>query len=265
LPQLHIGGLMQDGDSAVAIRNGGAAAPWLLVCEHASNRFPGRWGTLGLPIEAQSAHIAWDPGAAGLAEGLADRLGAPLVSATVSRLVYDCNRPPDAPGAMAERSEVWEIPGNRGLAPAERLARTAAVYLPFHAAVASELGRLLAAGIRPVLVTVHSFTPVWFGAPRAVELGAIHDADPAFARLVVDAAHRRTALRTELNAPYSAADGVAHTLKLHATPHGLRHVMLEIRNDLIADASSQARMADTLAAVLAEAAAEAEAERKGVA
>ena len=124
---------------------------------------------------------------------------------------------------------------------------------------------MLARGQRPALVTVHSFTPVWFGARRETELGVIHDADPALALAFTAAAARRTGLKVELNRPYSAADGVTHSLKLHATPYGLPHVMLEIRNDLIADASAQAAMADSLAPVLTEALAALAPERKGVA
>lgn len=238
------------GDESVEVTAGRDDAPWLIVCEHASHRFPERWGALGLSEDGQRAHVAWDPGALGVAQALAARLGAVLVAAQVSRLVYDLNRPPDAVGAMPERSEIWEIPGNAGLGPAERLARTQAIYVPFHARLAAELAAMLARGVRPALVTVHSFTPVWFGEPRATELGFIHDADPAFAAEVCAAAGPATGLRAELNAPYSAADGVTHTLKLHATPHGLEHVMIEIRNDLIADAGRQQAMADRLAQAL---------------
>lgn len=251
--------------AVVEVENAGATGPWLIACEHASNAFPAPWGDLGLSAEARAAHIAWDPGALALARGLAERLDAPLVAGRVSRLIYDCNRPPDASGAMASRSELWEVPGNRGLGPEDRQARVAAVYLPFHAALAAQVARLLAAGLHPALVTVHSFTPLWFNQPREVEFGIIHDADPALAQAVLAAVRRRSGLRAELNAPYSAADGVTHTLKLHATPHGLPHVMLEIRNDLLSGPSAVAAMADTLAPVLAEARVSVLHEAKGVA
>ncbi|MRX49955.1 N-formylglutamate amidohydrolase [Paracoccus sp. S-4012] len=231
------------------VRHADAPGQFLFVCEHASNAFPEEFGGLGLDEAARQAHVAWDPGALGLARGLSDVLGSPLVAATASRLVYDCNRPPDAPGAMCERSEAFDIPGNLGLDAAARIERTEAVYLPFQAALTRQLARMLARGRRPVLVTIHSFTPLWFGTPRTVELGIIHDTDASFALALADAA-RDLPLRTALNQPYSAADGVAHTLKLHATPHGLPHAMLEIRNDLIADAAAQAAMAAQLAPVL---------------
>lgn len=238
--------------AAAEICNADGAGRFLLVCEHASNVFPKEYGTLGLDDAARQAHIAWDPGAMGVARHLSKLLDAPLVAATVSRLIYDCNRAPDAAGAMPDRSEVYDIPGNRGIDTDARLARTEAVYLPFQAALTGQLARMLARGVRPVLVTVHSFTPVWFGVRREVELGVIHDADPLFAQAFVSAA-RGLPLRVAMNEPYSRADGVAHTLKLHATPYDLPHAMLEIRNDLIADQSSQEAMAEHLAPALVRA------------
>lgn len=234
----------------VTVENGGAAGPFLIVCEHASNVFPAEFGSLGLGSAEQRAHIAWDPGAIGLARALAARLGAPLVAAGVSRLIYDCNRPPQSPGAMPARSEVYDIPGNADLTPAQRLVRTEAVYLPFHAALRAEIARRSALGTPPVLVTVHSFTPVYFGTPRAVEFGVIHDDDPALALALVAAAQAQGGLTTALNQPYSAADGVTHTLRLQATPMGLRNVMLELRNDLIATTATQTAIADLLAPLL---------------
>jgi len=231
------------------IENAAGSARIVLVCEHASNAIPELWGDLGLNAEQRQAHIAWDPGALGLARGLARALNAVLVHAPVSRLVYDCNRAPDRSGAMPARSEVFDIPGNVGLTSAERARRVAAVYTPFHAGLHGVIAGRIAAGQAPVLVTVHSFTPVYFGQRRSVEFGIIHDDDPGYA-LAVHHAAQGTGLRVELNAPYTAADDVTHTLRLQATPYGLPHTMLELRNDLIADTAAEQAMADLLAPVL---------------
>lgn len=227
-----------------AIENKNASGRTVLVCEHASNAFPAPWHDPGLGEELRRAHIAWDPGALGVARGLARALDAPLIHAAASRLIYDLNRPPHAPGAMPERSETHDIPGNRTLSADERLHRTRALYIPFHNALSDLLAQRLATGAHPVLITVHSFTPVYFGQPREVEFGVIHDTDDRLARAI---AAQETGLITRLNEPYSAADGVAHTLARHATPLGLPHAMLEIRNDLIATPQAQADMAARLA------------------
>ncbi len=222
----------------------------VVVCEHASNDIPSEWGDLGLTAAQRDAHIAWDPGALGLARGLAKRLGGVLIHAPVSRLVYDLNRSPDRVGAMPVRSEIHDIPGNATLTPDERVRRTQSLYVPFHAALHSLVAEGIAAGLTPAILTIHSFTAVYFGQPRAVEFGVIHDADPTLAHAIVDAARKATRLCTELNAPYSAADDVTHTLRLHGTPYGLPNAMLEVRNDLIAAPATQSAMSDLLAPVI---------------
>lgn len=249
--------MAQTVEHPAVVEGAAAASRIVLVCEHAANALPAPWDGLGLDAVGQSAHIAWDPGALGLARGLARRLDAALVHAPVSRLIHDLNRAPDSPGAMPARSEIYEVPGNRDLSPAERARRVDAVYAPFHAGLAALIARRIALGLQPVIVTVHSFTPIWHGKPRAVEFGVIHDdthpGDDLYARAVLAAAQALTGLTSALNEPYSAADSVTHLLRRQAVPFNLPHAMLEIRNDLIATPEAEAAMADRLAPVLAQA------------
>ena len=245
-----MGRALHQSEPVAIVENRDGTGDMLLVCEHASNRFPDEFGTLGLTDAERCAHIAWDPGALGLARGLSSRLDACLVHADVSRLIYDLNRPPHAPGAMPVKSEVFDIPGNAAITQADRLARTQAVYLPFHATLHAEIARRIALGRPPVIVTIHSFTPVYLGKKRDVEFGVIHDADPALALKVVEQARALTGLEVRLNEPYSAADSVTHTLRLQATPYGLDNVMLEVRNDLISHPQAEDEMAHRLAPAL---------------
>ena len=221
----------------------------ILVCEHASCHFPAQWGDLGLTPDQRRAHIARDPGALGLARFLSRRLNAPLIHATVSRLIYDCNRAPDMAGAMSAKSEIHDIQGNTAMSAGERLHRTEAIYLPFHDALHALIARRLALGLRPVVMTIHSFTPIYFGKTRSIEFGVIHDAGPTLARASHQAA-RQTRLDAQLNAPCSAADDVTHTPRIQAVPYGLPNAMLAIRNDLIATPEAEHSMAELLAPVL---------------
>lgn len=241
-----------DGD-AVAVENVNADGAVVLVCEHASSLLPTAAGTLGLSSEALSSHIAWDPGALAVSRLLSAKLDALLVHQRFSRLIYDCNRPPESPAAMPEKSEIYEIPGNRDLAVAERYARTAAIYVPFHDRISAVLASRAAAGRSSVLVTVHSFTPVYFGKPRAVEIGILHDTDTRLADAMLDGAAKAGRFRVERNSPYGPEDGVTHTLRLHALPAGHANVMIEVRNDLIANSVDQEVMADYLAGLIADA------------
>ncbi|MDR0808629.1 MAG: N-formylglutamate amidohydrolase [Gemmobacter sp.] len=242
-----------DGYFAPVVEGRDRKGDVILVCEHASNTFPAPWGDLGLTAEQRQAHIAWDPGALGVMRRLAARLDAATISAPVSRLIYDCNRAPDTAGAMPARSELHDVPGNTALTPQERWRRCRAVYLPFQTALHSLIVERIALGRRPALITIHSFTPVYFGKRRSVEFGVIHDADPRLAGAIFAEAEAQTSLVCGLNAPYSAADDVTHTLRLQATPYGLDNAMLEIRNDLIATAAAEETMTDRLAPVLAAA------------
>ena len=223
-----------------------------LVCEHAGRRVPRALGRLGLPEAEFDRHIAFDIGAETVARRLSALLDAPLVLQPYSRLVYDCNRPPDAPSAMPEVSETTEIPGNRNLTPAERKARVEEIYLPFHAAVGDVLDEIEARKAIPLLVTIHSFTPVYKGERRTLDLGVLHDADARLADdLIALAKRHEPRLDVRRNEPYGPADGVTHTLLVHAGPRGIPNVMIEIRNDLIADEAGQQDWAERLARLLA--------------
>jgi predicted N-formylglutamate amidohydrolase len=245
-------GLLEDEEPPALVVNGDGRSPYVLICEHASNRLPGRLGTLGLGAAELERHIAWDLGAEQVARRLSRLTDAPLVLQRYSRLAYDCNRPPDSADAMPEISETTAIPGNRNLSLADKLARIGEIYRPFHATVAELLDRRAAAGVRSLVVSIHSFTPVYKGERRTVELGILFDRDrslpdrlmPCFA--TVDARY---------NEPYGPADGVLHTLNLHAGPRGLAHAMVEIRNDFLSDERGQAGWAERLAASFAHAAA----------
>ena len=233
---------MQDTDQAVAVLNAQARSVVVLVCEHASRFIPDRFHGLGLPDDQLESHVVWDPGALDVALRMSRQLGARLVAGGVSRLVYDCNRPPDAPDAIPARSEVVDVPGNAGLDAAARSDRIATVYEPFRSA----LSDAIAATTAPVIVTIHSFTPVYNGQHRAVEIGILHDTDTRLADHMLEIAPQHTQMRTERNQPYGPDDGVTHTLREHAIPAGHLNVMIEIRNDLIATPDQQDRVAATL-------------------
>lgn len=220
----------EEGPAAELINPGGQGDV-VLVCEHASAFIPARLNGLGLSDIGKTAHIAWDPGALDVAMILSNLLDAPLVASRVSRLVYDCNRPPQSDEAIREQSELFDVPGNRNLSDADRKARVREVYDPFR----TLLARVLAdrAAQKPVLVTIHSFTPTYFGTPRTVELGLLHDRDDRLARAMYDVAAEFSGLKVCLNEPYGPQDGVTHTLVEHALGAGLLNVMVEIRNDLV--------------------------------
>lgn len=228
---------------APLVVNRDGVSPVIVVCEHASCFIPPELNSLGLDAESLKSHIAWDPGALAVAEGIANRLDAVLVASQVSRMVYDCNRPPGAEAAVPARSEIFDIPGNQHLSRAERDTRIALVYEPFRASLASVIA---AADSPAIIVTVHSFTPIYNGRARDVELGILHDTDTRLADAMLTNTHWHTALDVRRNEPYGPEDGVTHTLRENAIRAGLHNVMIEIRNDLITTPREQDAMAATL-------------------
>ncbi|AXI45636.1 N-formylglutamate amidohydrolase [Sulfitobacter sp. SK012] len=215
----------------------------VVVCEHASFHIPEALHNLGLTDDALTSHAAWDPGALAVAQGLAQHFDATLVASNVSRLVYDCNRPPTAPDAMPAQSETISIPGNKNLSPAQKKFRTDSYYEPFRA----QLAQTIAGKPVPVIVTIHSFTPIYHGTKRAVEIGVLHDTDARLADALLQIAPRHLTENVQRNEPYGPQHGVTHTLKEHALEAGHLNVMLEIRNDLIETAIQQAAMAKNVA------------------
>ncbi|MGO4704867.1 N-formylglutamate amidohydrolase [Microvirga sp. 2MCAF38] len=248
-----VGDAAFQGDEPVArIENAGGRSPILLICEHASNRLPARYGTLGLGPQELQSHIAWDPGALGVAMGLSRLLDAPLIHATVSRLVLDLNRDPSAPDSITVLSEHTEVPGNLNLDPTERARRAREVYAPFHDAVDAFADARKAAGLTRSVISIHSFTPVYRGVQRPWEIGLIFNNDARYARDVEAGLKRDPALTVGMNEPYSPADRVFHTLERHAERRGLAPLMIEIRNDLIRTEDGQASWSNRLAPLLRE-------------
>ena len=228
-------------NEVVRTANPGGSHAIVLICEHASSRIPPEFHDLGLNADALTSHIAWDPGAMETALALSGRLDSALVYSTVSRLVYDCNRPPEASGAMPAKSEIYTVPGNANLSESDRRLRTEFYYRPFEQRVEEVLNER---GDGAVIVTLHSFTPIYNGVRRDVEIGVLHDTDSRFADAMLDIGGRYDIRR---NQPYGPADGVTHTLKRHALPRGMLNVMIEIRNDLIATPQQCLAMAAYLA------------------
>jgi predicted N-formylglutamate amidohydrolase len=252
----QIGLLTAAEGAVVTVENAAGKSPVLLVCEHASMRLPASLGTLGLSPEALTAHLAWDPGALAVARKLSARFDATLVFQNFSRLAYDCNRPPESPDAMPSVSEVFEIPGNRNIEPAERQARVDEIYRPWQRKMSEVIAARKAGARETVLVTIHTFTPVYKGIRRDVEIGILHDKDSRLADAMLSRAGQDSGYRIQRNAPYGPEDGVTHTLVEHGLANRLPNVMIEVRNDLVGDEMGQSRVSSLLEALVSESLAE---------
>ncbi len=242
-----------EAGEAARVYNAGGRSPFLLVCDHASNFVPVEFGTLGLPASDLDRHIAWDPGALGVAMGMANALDATLIYSGISRLVIDCNRPLDAANLFWTVSEGTVIPGNQNLTEAQRQQRIALAYTPFHDAIDSVVRTRLAKEQETWVVSIHSFTPVYLGVARPWQAGIIHDEDERITEPLIASLMAEEGLTVGVNEPYSPADKVYFTLEKHARTRGLPCAMIEIRNDEIADQAGERTWAKRLAAILGSA------------
>lgn len=244
-------GATADWPPAVEAVNLDGTSPVLLLCEHASRHMPAEYAGLGLPPEELVRHIAWDIGAAMVARELSQLIDAPLFLAGYSRLLIDLNRPLGAPTSIPLRSEATDIPGNLDLDPAETARRAAVMFSPFHDAVAGFLAERIPAGRTTTLVTVHSFTPVFLGVARPWHLGVLYrDAEAFGERLLARVAEAEPDLVVAANEPYQIMPEGDYAVPVHGDGNGIPAVLLEIRNDLIAEAEGARAWARRLAAAL---------------
>lgn len=234
-----------DEPPAFDVLNPAGTSRACLVCDHASNAIPRGLDQLGLGPELLTQHIAWDPGAAEVARGLSARLDAPLVLGGYSRLVVDLNRPLRSPESMPEQSAGVVIPGNLNLTRQARAARVAALFVPYHQAVARLLDVL--ADRQPLLLSIHSFSPELGGQVRPWQVGVAYGRDHRLGDLMRHALAVEGDVRIGDNQPYAIEDAFDYTLPTHGEGRGIAHVMIEIRQDELRGAAAIGAWVERLA------------------
>jgi predicted N-formylglutamate amidohydrolase len=225
----------------------------IFLCDHASNHIPPEYDGLGLDPAVLDRHVAWDIGAAEVTRRLAGAFNAPAVLTTVSRLVLDVNRFLDDPASMPGRSDGIEVPGNRRADATEHQARAARIFHPYHAAVDRRITALVAAGLHPAVVSVHSCTDRMDGRHRPWHIGVLHALNDRLATPLLGRLRGVRGLVVGDNQPYSLKTMRGYTTDIHAERRGLPYVALEIRQDLIATPDGAAIMAGLIAAALSAA------------
>ncbi|WP_131113283.1 N-formylglutamate amidohydrolase [Lichenihabitans psoromatis] len=226
----------------------------LLLCDHASNALPTRYGDLGLPAGEFERHIAYDIGAADATRRMAELLDAPALLATYSRLLIDPNRGAEDPTLVMRLSDGAIVPGNARIDAAEIEHRRRTYWQPYRDQIDQTLDRMMATGIVPAIVSMHSFTPSLKGHVRPWHIGLLWDADPRLTKPLLDALAHEPDLqpasdRVGDNEPYDGALP-GDTIDTHATRRGLANVLIEVRQDLIATPQTAATWGERLARLL---------------
>ena len=183
--------------------NATGRSPFLITCDHYGRLIPRALGELGLPESELRRHIAWDIGIAGVAEQLSDHLGAHLIAQRYSRLVIDCNRPPHVASSIPLISEATTIPGNEGLTREAAEARREKIFDPYHRRIDEIIDSRLHAGMPTMLVSMHSFTPVYAGIARPWHIGTLYHRDTVLPPLLLKALRNEGDLVVGDNEPYA--------------------------------------------------------------
>ena len=230
--------------------NSSGSARVLLVADHASPFFPAAMNQLGLEDWVLDRHVTWDIGSDQLTEYLADLLDAPAILAGFSRLIIDPNRKLDDPTAFVQVSDGISIPGNLALNAEQKALRVQSFFAPYHGAIARRLDEFHAGGTVPVLISVHTCTPVFAQLVRPWHIGVMWDKDPRIALPMMENLRKVEDVCFGDNEPYSGRHSHDFTIDHHAEPAGLPHVGIEVRQDLVRDSAGARKWAGVLAAAL---------------
>jgi predicted N-formylglutamate amidohydrolase len=220
----------------------------LFLCDHASPALPPAYGDLGLSPEHFTWHIAYDIGAAALTEQLAAQFQAPALLTTFSRLLIDPNRGGDDPTLVMRISDRALIPGNAQIDEAEVARRKQFFWQPYRDAIRDTARIMQESGTIPALVSIHSFTPNWRGMVRPWQAAVLWDCDDRLAKPFLQGL-RAQGLMVGDNEPYDGALR-GDTMFDHGTLPGLPHILIEVRQDLIADAAGVSEWTQRLSSVL---------------
>jgi predicted N-formylglutamate amidohydrolase len=232
--------------------NAAGRSPFLLTCDHYGRLIPRMLGDLGLGESELARHIACDIGIAGVAETLSKQLDAHLVAQRYSRLVIDCNRPPHVASSIPIISEATTIPGNEGLTHEARAARRTQIFEPYHRRIDEVIDQRIAAGQPTVLVSLHSFTPVYAGIARPWHVGTLYHRDTKLPPLLLKLFRSEGDLVVGDNEPYAVSDETDYTIPVHGEARSLMNSGIEIRQELIGHQAGQQQWAERLAQIFGE-------------
>jgi predicted N-formylglutamate amidohydrolase len=232
------------------VENAAGASPFLIVADHAGRYLPQRLAQLGLSDKDCHSHICWDIGIGAVCGLMGTALDAVVIRQNYSRLLIDCNRMPNSEESILSVSELTGVPGNAGLSESQKAGRVRDIFQPYHDRITAELDRRRDGGRPTVLLSMHSFTPVFKGLARPWHVGVLYNRDPRLAHALLGLLRAEPGLVVGDNEPYTVSDATDYTIPVHGEQRKLPHVAIEIRQDLIADEPGQRQWAALLVRLL---------------
>jgi predicted N-formylglutamate amidohydrolase len=172
----------------------------VLTCEHASQRLPSPWTWPSEDLWILNTHWAVDLGARELTIELAKHLYCGAVLARFTRLLCDPNRIEAGENLFRNEAEGKPLVLNLNLSESEKEKRLDLYHRPYHAAVDRIVQETTDSGA--LVFSVHSFTPVYLGQKRTVEVGILFNEEDELAALLQQML-LSAGFEARLNEPYS--------------------------------------------------------------
>ena len=238
---------------AVVCERESGSSPFVFLCDHSGPRIPARLNDLDISHDDLKRHIAWDIGIDSVGRELSSYFDACLIMQPYSRLVIDCNRRPGSETSILAESDGTKIPGNQRLSADDIDMRVREIFDPYHRKISSHLDGRRDAGRPTILVSLHSFTPVYGDIPRPWHAGVLYNRYPDLSLAMFKLLDAEGNIVVGNNEPYSVTDETDYSIPVHGEQRGLPHLTLEIRQDLIADKVGQTTWAMRLASLLPQA------------
>jgi predicted N-formylglutamate amidohydrolase len=226
------------------------AGPFVFICEHAGRLVP-EWEVESADRILLEDHWGWDIGAADLTRDLISRTHSCGVLTRFSRLVCDPNRDPEEESFVVKEIDGHRLSFNQQVDAAERARRRSVYFDPYHEAIDATLHIRRAQDEAFLLCSVHSFTPVYCGKPRSLEVGVLFDSHDDYARDLA-AAIAQQGFDTALNEPYSGKEGLIYAARRHGRNFDRPYVELEIRQDLLQTPEKASTVGKRIAAALVD-------------
>jgi len=205
-----------------------------LIADHASRHIPEEYDCLGMEdASLLRRHVAWDIGIEDVTRRMSEKLQATAIFSAFSRLLIDANRYPDDPSSMPYISDGVVVPANEHISNQDRSDRHARFFVPYHEKITQILDAKCAGSKTPIVISMHSFTPIMNDFERPWHIGILWDQDGRIALPMLDVLRKNPTLVVGDNEPYSAREPLGYTMNEHGTKKNIPHVVVEIRQDLI--------------------------------
>ena len=223
--------------------------PCLITCEHASNYLPDGWDWKDGDERLRSMHWAYDLGATEITHELVKELSCVGVLTRFSRLLIDANRSLTQDNLFRTMADGLPVHLNQNMTEEDKRRRIDEYWAPFH----GEIDRISEQLQPQFLLSIHSFTPLYEGNPREVQMGVLHDdTNPELADIWCDRLRDLSGMDVRINEPYTGIGGYMYSASVHAERAQCPTIEMEFRQDLLVDPVIRKQLTECMTTMVRE-------------